>query len=62
MSTERCLTETTVYFQLIIPVAPGTLSPVILSFSVDSQWKKATPEFFEGVTGGAPPKSCAEGE
>ena len=27
---------------------------VILSFSVDSQWEKATPEFLEGGKGGAP--------
>ena len=34
---------------MIIPVAPVPLRLVILSFSIDSQCKKATPEFFEGA-------------
>ena len=37
---------------MIIPVAPVPLSPIILSFSIDSQCKKAAPEFFEGDTQG----------
>ena len=35
-----------------ISVAPLALRLVILSFSIDSQCKKATPEFSEGDTGG----------
>ena len=39
---------------MIIPVAPVPLSLVILSFSIDSQCKKATPEFLTPTQGGIP--------
>ena len=45
-----------------ISVAPVALSPVILSFSIDSQCKKATPEFFEGAQGGGGQKWLEESD
>ena len=49
LSTERHLKVAISVENLVAPLA---LRLVILSFSFDSQCKKATPEFSEGHTGG----------
>ena len=62
MSLKDVFQYTTVTISVENLVAEEALRPVILSFSIDSQCKKVSSEFFGGDTGGIPLEWLEESE